>query len=158
MLGVSKIPKQNDSTQRAYPGLVTRSAIVSFVFEPGEQSSLTDSTIAPPKQPAILFNERFMGARHEKGCYEISSSHIFHACKGLSNDDVGAARGNVFQKIRPGSGGATAERLCCRCGPSDSTKTTEQTWVTKSLARRRPSCSPYLTSLSPEECPFLTRF
>ena len=28
----------------------------------------------------------------------------FLICKGLSNDDVGVARGNVYQGMRPGSG------------------------------------------------------
>ena len=39
------------------------------------------------------------------------SSHIFmFAKKGLSNDDVGAARGTtVFQKIRPGAGFKTVD-------------------------------------------------
>ena len=49
---------------------------------------------------------------------------IFLVCKGPSNDDVGVARGIVFQEIRPGAGfktsdfveeklgvGATVERL-----------------------------------------------
>ena len=44
-----------------------------------------------------------MAARHEEGCYEKNILKHFHACKGLSNDDVGAARGTVFQEIRPGA-------------------------------------------------------
>ena len=64
-----------------------------------------------------------MAARHEEGCYEKSILKQFHVCKGLSNDDVGAARGTIFQEIRPGAGfktgdfvkemlgGATVERL-----------------------------------------------
>ena len=34
---------------------------------------------------------------------------FFFACKGLSNDDVGAARGTVFQEIRPGVGFETGD-------------------------------------------------
>ena len=45
-----------------------------------------------------------MAARHKEGCYEKSILKHFHACKGLSNDDIGAARGTVFQEIRPGAG------------------------------------------------------
>ena len=53
-----------------------------------------------------------MAARHEKGCYEKNILKHFHACKGLSNlsnDDVGAARGTVFQEIRPGAGFKTGD-------------------------------------------------
>ena len=34
----------------------------------------TNSTIAHPQKPAILFHERCMAAQHEQGCYE---KHIF---------------------------------------------------------------------------------
>ena len=57
---------------------------------------MTDSTIAPPPKPAILFNERFIAARHEEGCYEKSILKSFHGCKGLSNVEVEAARDTVF--------------------------------------------------------------
>ena len=30
--------------------------------------------------------------------------HVFLVCKGPSNDDVGVARGTVFQEVRPGPG------------------------------------------------------
>ena len=33
----------------------------------------------------------------------------FLDCKGLSNDDVGVARGTVFQEIRPGAGFKTGD-------------------------------------------------
>ena len=33
----------------------------------------------------------------------------FLVCKGLSGDDVGVARGTVFQKIRPGAGFKTGD-------------------------------------------------
>ena len=50
-----------------------------------------------------------MAARHEDGCYETSILKHFHACKGLSNDDVGVTRSTVFQEIRPGAGFKTGE-------------------------------------------------
>ena len=42
-----------------------------------------------------------MAARHEEGRYEKSILKHFLGCEGLSDDDVGAARGTVFQEIRP---------------------------------------------------------
>ena len=66
----------------------------------------------PPKKPAILFNERFMAARHQKWCDEIYVVYIlvcFLVCNGISKDDVGVARGAVFQKIRPGVGFKTGD-------------------------------------------------
>ena len=66
---------------------------------------VTDSTMAPPKNRRFSStNERFIAARHERGCYEKSIFKHFHASKGLSNDYVGAARGIIFQEIRPGDG------------------------------------------------------
>ena len=50
-----------------------------------------------------------MAARHEEWCYEKSILKHFHACKYLSNDDVGAARGTVFQEIRAGAGLETVD-------------------------------------------------
>ena len=64
-------------------------------------------------------------ARQEEGSYETQLFVYFLLCiKGLPNDDVGVARGTVFQQIRPGAGfktgdfvkeegveGATVERL-----------------------------------------------
>ena len=70
----------------------------------------TDSSIAPPPKPAILFNERFMAARHEEGCWdEKRILKHFRVCKGLSNDDVGAASSTVFQEIRPGAASKTGD-------------------------------------------------
>ena len=43
-----------------------------------------------------------MAARHEEGCYEENICISFLVCGGLSNDDVGVARGTLFQEIRPG--------------------------------------------------------
>ena len=63
----------------------------------------------PKKNPAISFNERFVAARHEEGCYEKSILKKFHVCKGLSNDDVGAARGTAFREIRPVAGFKTGD-------------------------------------------------
>ena len=50
-----------------------------------------------------MFNERFMAARHEKGCYEKHVPMYFLVGGGLLNDDVGVSRGTAFQKIRPAS-------------------------------------------------------
>ena len=58
----------------------------------------------PPPKPAISFIERFIAARHEEGCYENNITLHFLACKGVSNGDVGVARGTVFQAIRLGAG------------------------------------------------------
>ena len=33
-----------------------------------------------------------------------TSSHSFLVCNGLSNNEVGVARGTVYQEIRPGAG------------------------------------------------------
>ena len=52
----------------------------------------TDSTIAPPeKKTVIFFNKRFYGCSIRE--------------KILSNDDVGVARGAVYQEIRPPEAG-----------------------------------------------------
>ena len=37
------------------------------------------------------------------------SPYTFFVCKGLSNDDVGAARSTVFQEVRPGAGSKTGD-------------------------------------------------
>ena len=76
-------------------------------YDRREGARTTDSTmIAPPKTCDFLEREHFMVARHEEGCYEKASSNIFmYAKKGLSNDDVGVARGTVFQETRPGAAG-----------------------------------------------------
>ena len=50
-----------------------------------------------------------MAARHEEGCHENNILKQFPVCKGLSNDDVGTARGTVFREIRPGVGFKTGE-------------------------------------------------
>ena len=58
-----------------------------------------------------------MAARHEKGCYENSILKTFHACKGLSNDDVRVARVvTVFQEIRPGAGFKTGDFVIEKLG------------------------------------------
>ena len=59
-----------------------------------------DCMIAPPKQTAILFNQRFMAARYEDGCIIKAIFRCFHVCKRLSCDDLGVARGSVTQEIR----------------------------------------------------------
>ena len=75
----------------------------------------SDSTIATPlqKKTVIVFNERFMAARHEKEdaknkAHPQASMFLF-AKKGLSNDDVGLAGGTVFEGIRPGAGFKTGD-------------------------------------------------
>ena len=68
----------------------------------------TDSTIAPPPEPAVFFNERFMAARH-KDTIENTVSMYFLVCKGLSIDDAGVSRNTVFQEIRPGTGFETSQ-------------------------------------------------
>ena len=50
-----------------------------------------------------------MAAGHEEGRYEKNILKHFHACKGLSNDDVGATRDTVFREIRPGAGFETGD-------------------------------------------------
>ena len=44
-----------------------------------------------------------MATRHEEGRCEKNILKRFHVCKGLSNDDVGAARGTVVKEIRRGA-------------------------------------------------------
>ena len=68
-----------------------------------------DSTTAPPQKPLIFFNERFMAARHEEGCYENNISMCSLVCKEISEDDVGVARGTVSQETRPGAGLKTGD-------------------------------------------------
>ena len=61
-----------------------------------------------------------MAARHEDGCYEKKniSSHTFQCLqsKGLSNDDVGAARDTVFQGIQPRAGFKTGDSVKQKLG------------------------------------------
>ena len=57
---------------------------------------------SPPQKTAVFFNESFVGARDEGGCYATNILLHFLDCKQLlivlSNDDVGVARGTVFQE------------------------------------------------------------
>ena len=51
-----------------------------------------------------------MAARHAEGCYENNIPQTFFLVfKGLSDDDLGAARGAVLQEIRPGAGFKTGD-------------------------------------------------
>ena len=51
-----------------------------------------------------------MAARHEEGLYMKNTIFIFFfACKGLSNDEIGGARGTVFQEIRWRAGFETGD-------------------------------------------------
>ena len=52
-----------------------------------------------------------MATRHEERRYEQSISIYFLACKGRPKDDVGVARGSVFQELRPGAGFKTAPAI-----------------------------------------------
>ena len=53
----------------------------------------------------MFFNERLVAAPHDKGsCEKNYIFTYFLACEGLSDDDVGVARGTLFQEIRPGAG------------------------------------------------------
>ena len=50
-----------------------------------------------------------MAARHEEGRPETHISMDFLVCDGISNDDVGVAKGTVFQALRPGAGFKTGD-------------------------------------------------
>ena len=51
-----------------------------------------------------------MAAAHEELCYmKKKNILIYLVCKGLLNDDVGVARGTMFQEIRPGAGFKTGD-------------------------------------------------
>ena len=57
----------------------------------------------------IFFNERFVAARYEETCYKQDTFTYFLVCKGLSINDVGVARGTVFQEVRVWAGFKTDE-------------------------------------------------
>ena len=88
-----------------------------------------DSAIAPPPsplhhpKPAIFFNERFVAARHEERCFAKSIFVYFLFGKGLSNDDVGVARGAIFQEKSYGgklvSKPAISLKKCCGATEND---------------------------------------
>ena len=50
-----------------------------------------------------------MAVRHEEICYAKNIFMCFLVGKGLSNDDVGVARGAIFQELRPESGFKTGD-------------------------------------------------
>ena len=50
-----------------------------------------------------------MAARHEKGGCESTIFTYVSVWEGLSNDDVGRARGTVLQEIWPGGGFETGD-------------------------------------------------
>ena len=69
----------------------------------------TDSTIAPrPNQRFSLTNVSWL-LDTKKEIIENKVSIYFLVCKGLSIDDVGVSRDNVFQEIRPGGGFETGD-------------------------------------------------
>ena len=60
----------------------------------------------------IFFNnERFVAARYEEGCHEKCIFTYFLVREGLlsADDDVGVAKGTVFQEIRPWAGFQTGD-------------------------------------------------
>ena len=59
------------STKTATPRKQTHATIRMALIGQHSSDPRADSTIAPrPPKPATFFNERFMAARHEEGCYE----------------------------------------------------------------------------------------
>ena len=50
-----------------------------------------------------------MATGHEERCYAKNVFTYFAVCEGRSNDDVGVARGTVFQKLQPGAGFKTGD-------------------------------------------------
>ena len=64
----------------------------------------------PSPKTGDCFNERFMATQHEQEAREkVFPAMYFLVCKGRSNDDVGVARGTVFQALRPGAGFKTGD-------------------------------------------------
>ena len=65
---------------------------------------MTDSTIDLPKTSDFL-SQTFCGWSIH-GRMPLKTKFILHflACRGLSIDDVGVSRHNVFHEIRPGAG------------------------------------------------------
>ena len=74
----------------------------------------------PPAKPEIFFIERFAAARHDEGCYGKITFSYFLVYKGLSNDDVGVARGVArgaeYQEVRPGAGFQTGDSATEKLG------------------------------------------
>ena len=73
---------------------------------------MTDSYYdSPPKKPAISFNDRFMAARHEEGCYEKNKVYIFSCLqrKAYRTMTSGWKGAPYFQEIRPGAGFKTGD-------------------------------------------------
>ena len=99
------------------------------------------TTIAPPPKPAIFFNGRFVAARYDEGCYEKNILKHFLVCKGLSNDDVGVARGIVFQEIRPGAGCKTGDFVKEKLEGLE-LRATRRNCQTISLGRSKPKHAP----------------
>ena len=64
----------------------------------------TDFTIASPIKTAIFCNEAFVAARHEEECSNKTTFMYYLFCNRLVHDDVGVARGIVFQEVLPVAG------------------------------------------------------
>ena len=69
----------------------------------------TDSTIAP-KTSDFLWRTFHGCSTRGRTLRNITSLFVyFLVCEGLSNDDVGEARGTVFEEMRPGVGLKTGD-------------------------------------------------
>ena len=78
------------------------------MFKNGKEVQI-DSTIAPPQTGDFLKRTRRGAARYEEGCYEKYIFTYVLVRAGLSTDDVGVAKGTVFQEIRPSAGFKTGD-------------------------------------------------
>ena len=65
-----------------------------------------------------------MAGQREEECYENTILTHFHVCKGLSNDDVGAAKGTVLQEMRLGAGFKTGDFVKGKPGGASYGRTT----------------------------------
>ena len=66
--------------------------------------SLTGSTVAPPPNQRFSLTNVSWLLGGTKSANKKKVSTYFLLCKGLSNKDVGVARGTVSQEVRPGAG------------------------------------------------------
>ena len=65
---------------------------------------------SPQQKTAVFFDERFVAARYEEGCYE---KHLLRICScsrmTVDRSHVGVAKGTLFQEIRPWAGFKTGD-------------------------------------------------
>ena len=78
----------------------------------GREQTL-DSTIAPPKTSDFLWRILHGCSTRGKMTLKLPGKIciFFFVCKGLSNDDVGGARGTVFREIQLESGFKTGDSI-----------------------------------------------